>query len=332
MLQSLKKNLVSALMSGSKVDYATLSNQLTVEDAVQKIDEVFGCEQVLEKLHEDPIVPYYQQSEWGYKFYHSIQDSVHFALNFDGVYHPDGYYAQPLAVAEQIEQLNAQKVLEVGCGKGFNSCFLAQKYPQIQFTGVDLTPKHLQIAKRKAQKNNISNLSLEFGNFNQLDVPDQSFDVVFGIECLCYANYPEVLLGELFRVLRPGGRLIVFDGYRARPLEQFSPSLQRAALLMEFSMALQSGFTEIEVWRDTAKLVGFQIQELKDISFAIQPNLLRLQKLSLKFFADPWKAKVLSFFMPKYLVENSIAGLLMGLLFAPRGEVFVYFKSIFQRP
>ena len=330
LLRNFKNIIIKLLTGGAEIDYNTLASELTLADAIAKIDWLFGCEAVLREFNSDFTISYYSQSEWGYQIYHSGQDAIHMALNPDGIFDPDGYYAQPRVVAEQISELDAQNVLELGCGKGFNSCFLAEQYPQLNFTGIDLTSAHIKIARRQANK--FLNLSFKEGDFNQLNFLDKSFDIVFAFECLCHGSADDIPLQEIFRVLRPGGKLIVFDGYRKIKWEQVPKLLQTATQLVEVSMAVRHGFSEIDSWNAIAKSIGFEVEVMEDVSWAIQPTLLKLQKLSLKLFSLSWKAKILAYLLPKYLVRNSIAGLLMPLTVSPKGEAFGYYKLILKRP
>ena len=258
----LKKIIIRLLGGKSQPDYAALASQLTLEDAIAEIDNVFGCDAILKELDTDFTISYYTQSEWLYRTYHSSEDAIHMALNPDGVFDPDGYYAQPRLVAEKISELDAKNVLELGCGKGFNSCFLAQQYPAVQFTGIDLTPLHIKIASRKGHK--FSNLSFQQGNFNHLNFLDQSFDIVFAFECLCYASPMEIALAEIFRVLRPGGQLIIFDGYRQIKLEKLPKLVQTAIQLTEMSMAVSHGFVEVDNWNTMAQSIGFRVKTIED--------------------------------------------------------------------
>jgi hypothetical protein len=150
-LNNLKKFIVKLLSLGSNRGDYTLIQSMNLEEAIAKIDWLFGCDRVLAESNTEFTVPYYIQSEWGYQRFHSKNGVIHLALNFDGVFNPDGYYAQPRTVAEQIKEVKAQKVLEVGSGKGFNSIFLAEQFPDIHFTGIDLTPLHIKISKQKAK-------------------------------------------------------------------------------------------------------------------------------------------------------------------------------------
>lgn len=318
-------------MSGLEKDNSTLGNQLTLEDAITKINWLFGGDHILNKINDDiSVLSYYIQSEWGYKTFHSEQGSVHLALNFNSNFDPDGYYAQPRAVAEQINGIGAKNVLELGSGKGFNSHFLAQRYPEVNFTGIDFTPLHIKIANQKSIA--LTNLTFKQGDFNRLEFPDNSFDILFAVECLCYAAKPQIPLAEIFRVLRPDGQLIIFDGFLNTKLEQYPKSLQIATKYTETSMAVQNGFGEIHDWTSSAESIGFHVQSLENISFAVQPNLARLQKLSLRLFQMSWRAKLLIYLFPKYLTINAIAGLLMPFTFNPESGSLGYYKLILKRP
>lgn len=325
----LKNIIIRGLTAGSEQDYAKIARQLTLAEAVAQIDWLFGCDRVLKEFNSDITIPYYTQSEWGYRKFHSKQDALHMALNFDGVFDPDGYLVQPRIVGKQIKEISAKDVLELGCGKGFNSQFLAEQYPEVKFTGIDLTPLHIKLARQKSQT--LSNLNFKEGNFNQLEFADQSFDVVFAFECLCHAEEAKMPLTEIFRVLRPGGRLIVFDGYRKVKLEQSSQLLQTATQLKEVSMAVRHGFPMIEDWNAIAQFIGFELKVIEDLSFAIQPTLLKLQKLSVRFFGLSWRAKLLAKVLPQYLIKNSIAGLLMPFTFHPTEGTCGYYKLILER-
>ncbi|MGL5065376.1 MAG: class I SAM-dependent methyltransferase [Microcoleus sp.] len=326
---SVQQIIIKLLKTGFKQDSSALNHQLTLSERLDRIDKLFGCDRILKEFDANITVPYYTQSECGYRLYHSQQDAIHLALNFDGVFKADGYYVQPQIVSAQIDRLDAKDVLEIGCGKGFNSNFLGQQHPDVKFTGVDLTPLHVKIAAEKAR--NLKNLSFQIGDFNKLDFPDRSFDIVFAFECLCHAKQPELPLKEIFRILRPGGRAIVFDGYRKAQITTFSRELQLATCLTETSMAVQHGFAEIDNWLDTAKFAGFSVEESEDLSWATMPTLARLKKLSLKFLQLSWRAKVIAFLLPKYLVRNSIAGLLMECVLDPQAGSCSYYKVILER-
>jgi ubiquinone/menaquinone biosynthesis C-methylase UbiE len=60
-----------------------------------------------------------------------------------------------------------KNVLELGCGKGFNSIYLAKRLPETELIGIDITDHHLKIAQKKSR--GIENLRFIYGDFHKLD-------------------------------------------------------------------------------------------------------------------------------------------------------------------
>lgn len=299
----------------------------TLTEALEKIDQTFGIDKVLNDFDRNFTVRYYTQSEVGYRIYHSEKDCVHMALNEDNIFSPEGYYTQPKTVETHLHSLNAKNVLELGCGKGFNSVFLATRNPEISFTGIDLTPKHIKIAKKKAA--NLTNLSFVRGDFNNLPFADCQFDIIFAVECLCHSNDLSRTLAEIHRVLRPGGRLVVFDGYRCTDFENREALQKTAQQLTEVAMAVQDGMNNINDWFAISREVGFTLLEGTDLSDSIKPTLYRLQKLSERFFMmKPLKRRLIWRFRT-YLVRNAIAGLL--LLYTLENDTWKYYLTVMER-
>jgi ubiquinone/menaquinone biosynthesis C-methylase UbiE len=278
---------------------------------LDKIEKVFDTDQVLTMdVDQAVIVDYYTQSNPGYSRFHSTDGSVHMALNFDGEFDQQGYYGQANLVQQQIDQINPAKVLELACGKGFNSVYLATQNPDIEFLGLDLTPVHVEIASQTARDRGLNNLTIQQGDFHHLDYPDNSLDIIFVVESLCHATNTQQVLEECHRVLRLGGMFIVIDGFRKKPSEAITADEQKAAILVEKTMAVEKGLT-LDEFLNLARHAGFTGQEYQDLSDAIMPNLKRLEGLARKFFRFPFLARRTAKLLPPYLVKNTIAGLLM---------------------
>jgi len=193
---------------------------------------------VAREIGSEQIIDYYTQSSPGYAFFHSVSGSVHMSLSKDGTFNRDGYYEQARLVEDRIERTNSRNVLELASGKGFNTIYLAEHHPEIQFTGVDITPAHVHIAQKKAQSAKLQNVHFEQGDFHDLRFPDQSFDYLFEVESICHAANMEQVLRAIYRVLKPGGTFTLFDGFRKRHLDTVTPDERTAAILVEKAMAV----------------------------------------------------------------------------------------------
>jgi ubiquinone/menaquinone biosynthesis C-methylase UbiE len=102
------------------------------------------------------------------------------------------------------------EVLDVGCGPGYLTSLAAQAAPAGRAVGVDVSEPMIEEARRKRAS---ANCSFVVGKAEALDLPDASFDVV--LSSLAVHHIPEDAraraFAEMFRVLRPGGRVLIAD-------------------------------------------------------------------------------------------------------------------------
>ena len=110
-------------------------------------------------------------------------------------------------VLAELEKEPFTDLLDCGCGTAPMLTLLHEKYPEKHYTGIDLTPKMIEVARAK----NMPNVELVVGDCEKLPFADNSFDAV--ICCQSFHHYPNVqdFFNSVYRVLRPGGRLILRD-------------------------------------------------------------------------------------------------------------------------
>ncbi|HYX52003.1 MAG TPA: methyltransferase domain-containing protein [Candidatus Limnocylindrales bacterium] len=105
-------------------------------------------------------------------------------------------------------------VLDVGCGPGLLVCAFAKIVRNA--TGIDLTPAMLDQARRTQQEQQLSNVTWEQGDVRALPFRDEQFSIVSSRFVFHHLQEPLVVLKEMKRVCRAGGKVVVADMAPAR--------------------------------------------------------------------------------------------------------------------
>lgn len=116
---------------------------------------------------------------------------------------------------ELIRSIGGQprRILDLGCGTGSTTLILKQYFPNAEVIGLDLSPYMLVMAEYKANKAGL-NIQWLHSKAEQTSFPDASFDLVTA--SLLFHETPPIIsqsiLRECFRLLVPGGQVIILDG------------------------------------------------------------------------------------------------------------------------
>jgi len=101
-------------------------------------------------------------------------------------------------------------VLDVGCGVGGTSRYLAKKLgPDAAITGITLSPNQVKRATELATEQGVDNAKFTVMNALKMDFPDNSFDVVWACESGEHMPDKEAYINEMMRVLKPGGKFVM---------------------------------------------------------------------------------------------------------------------------
>lgn len=139
--------------------------------------------------------------------------------------------AEPLLwmlAAGGVDGVAGRRVLDLGCGFGAISLFLAARGAEA--IGIDPHGERLELGRRVAAEHRLS-ARFATGRMEALELDDRDFDVVVQNNSLCYvvdSRARRAALAETLRVLRPGGALVSRNPNRWHPLDQFTdlPLLQ----------------------------------------------------------------------------------------------------------
>ncbi len=100
-------------------------------------------------------------------------------------------------------------VLDVACGSGIVACAFASVASRV--TGIDITPAMLEQAQALARQRGLTNLAWRRGRGEALPFPDDSFSIVVSRYAFHHVLQPDVVLSEMARVCRFGGRVLIAD-------------------------------------------------------------------------------------------------------------------------
>jgi len=160
----------------------------------------------------------------------------------------------PVALASLKE---GEVVLDLGSGAGFD-CFLAANRvgKNGKVIGVDMTAEMIEKARENARKGSYNNVEFRLGEIESLPVADNSVDVVISNCVINLSPDKERVFGETFRILRPGGRLMISDivllkelpAWIKNSVEAYVGCLSGAILKDDYiNLIERAGFHQLEV-------------------------------------------------------------------------------------
>lgn len=160
----------------------------------------------------------------------------------------------PTAVAELQE---GETVLDLGSGGGIDVLLAAKRVgPSGKAHGLDMTDEMLALARENARKAGVENVEFHKGFIEEIPLADQSVDIVIS-NCVINLSHDKAkVLGEVARVLRPGGRFAVsdviadenMDDATRTDMQAYTGCIAGALTEREFRQALSdAGLIDVEI-------------------------------------------------------------------------------------
>lgn len=220
------------------------------------------------------------------------------------------------AVVRELRPLPSQRFADLGCGYGSSARLVAGTYA----VGVDaftVVPEQVTEGQAEADREG-ADVRMHLHDFRRTELPDASRDGVYALESLCYdddQDKAEVLV-EAARILKPGGRIALTDGFI---LHEPKGWRQRMMLTTERGWAVPC-FPRFDAFVKAMERVGFTNIQVRDLSWRVAPSAFH----GFPLLAWTWLRDVLGTQRLDPLERAHLLSCLNGILLGTQRDVFRY--------
>ncbi|KAI1385173.1 S-adenosyl-L-methionine-dependent methyltransferase [Hypoxylon trugodes] len=220
-------------------------------------------------------------------YYHSLESRLGYRFILGGTRHfgyweHDTYWPFPLSkslrrmedkLGEALSLPPDSQVLDAGCGVGHVALRMAKKF-KFRITAIDVVEHHVAKAVRNIKRSRLPEtvISAQRMDYHHLDpFADGSFDGVYTMETFVHASDPKAVLGNFHRVLRPGGRLVMFE-YDHNALEGSPKDIAESMVKVNKYAAMPTNaISQPGVFKQMLEDAGFEDVVVRDYSYNIRP-------------------------------------------------------------
>lgn len=247
-----------------------------------------------------------------------------------------GYYragVNPLRREAMLEQMNAEvlerlrveragepKLLDLGCGLGATLRSFARRLPRARLLGLTRVPWQVERATELNEAAGCGErVRVIEGDYEDTILPRGSYDGVYALESSCHAHGADkgALLAEAYRLLRPGGRLVVADGFLGKGA--FINGLQERIYRKLCACWVIEELGSLDQFTERLEELGFTEIVVEHLQMRVAPSVAHVPWVTLKFLlmdVVPGKRK-----MTRARWNNVLAPVLLPLVSAPFGPM-----------
>ncbi len=243
----------------------------------------FATEPSHKKKDIDDIIAYYDQTWFDYRllWLNNNNRAVHFGFyDKTTASHQEALVNMNRVLAETVKIQSDDRVLDAGCGQGGSATWIAENTGA---TVVGITPVESQIKTARAYielKGLSEKVTIKLGDYIETGFPDESFDVVWACESVCHAEQKHDFYWEAYRLLKPGGRLVMAEYMRTPSSYQPDGGKLLGQWLRGWAI---NDIDSADLHRQYAVETGFCNIRIGDVTENIKPSLRRLSWISKMF-------------------------------------------------
>lgn len=247
-----------------------------------------------------------------------------------------GFYrmgANPLRREAMLEQMNAEvlarlsldgiaepRLLDLGCGLGATLRSFARRVPHASLLGLTKVPWQVEQARALKEAAGCGErVRVIQGDYEDTILPRSSFDGVYALESSCHARGGDkgALLAEAYRLLRPGGRLVVADGFLASG--RFASALQQRIYRKLCDCWVIEELAQLDRFIARLKQLGFMDTVVERLQMRVALSVAHIPWVTMKFLlTDALLGKRK---MTRARWNNVLAPVLLPLVSAPLGPM-----------
>jgi cyclopropane fatty-acyl-phospholipid synthase-like methyltransferase len=247
-----------------------------------------------------------------------------------------GYYragANPLRRESMLERMNAEvlvrlrlddsaepRLLDLGCGLGATLRSFAHRLPHAHLMGLTRVPWQVERAHALNEAAGCGErVRVVEGDYEDTILPSSSYDGVYALESSCHAHGADkgALLAEAHRLLRPGGRFVVADGFLAG--DRFASRLHQRIYRKLCECWVIEELGQLHLFTARLEQLGFAAVTVEHLQWRVAPSVAHIPWVTLKFLLTDvafGKRK-----MTRARWNNVLAPVLLPLVSAPLGPM-----------